>query len=248
MDADRDGVAGPLPEQIVWAIGSLFSMPTLVSLSVSIVLWVSGLTMRAGDVASQQTGNVAPQHPGLALFSEKSVHVSGRGVRPLGERGMVGSAESRPEATRRATNRPRSLAKAQRRQLLDQWRTLFRCDPPRGIPSCWLRMAVAYRLQERAHGALRPSLQRQLLEHGPATGKPSNPATTKVGPGTVLVREWQGVTHTVTVLDKGVSYDGMLYRSLTAAADAITGAHWSGPEFFGLKAKRGAVRNDKTGR
>lgn len=106
-------------------------------------------------------------------------------------------------------------------------------------------MAVAYRLQERGHGPLKPALQRMLLQYGStASGRPS----TILSPGTVLVREWQGVNHTVTVLDKGVSYEGKLYRSLTAVADAITGAHWSGPEFFGLNGKRAVVRNDQASR
>lgn len=141
-----------------------------------------------------------------------------------------------------------SAAKAQRRHLTEQWRALYRCEPPKKTPSCWLRMAVAYRLQERTHGALKPSLLRQLRSY---SGQPSNSdatASTKVAAGTVLVREWQGVSHTVTVLDKGVSYGGKLYRSLTAVADAITGAHWSGPEFFGLNGKRGVVHSDKSSR
>lgn len=142
----------------------------------------------------------------------------------------------------------RSLAKAQLRLLREQWRTLYRCDPPQKIPSCWLRMAVAFRLQERAQGTLKPSLRRQLEQYGGASGDQCDPTPKKVAPGTVLVREWQGVSHTVTILDKGVSYDGKLYRSLTAVADAITGAHWSGPEFFGLNAKRSVVRDDKAGR
>lgn len=109
-------------------------------------------------------------------------------------------------------------------------------------------MAVAFRLQERTRGPLKPALQRVLLQYGStASGRP--PGTSqKLGPGTVLVREWQGVNHTVTVLDKGVSYEGKLYRSLTAVADAITGAHWSGPEFFGLNGKRAVVRNDQASR
>lgn len=109
-------------------------------------------------------------------------------------------------------------------------------------------MAVAFRLQERAHGTLKPSLRRQLEQYGIAPGEQTGQVPTKVAAGTVLVREWQGVRHTVTVLDKGVSYDGKLYRSLTAVADAITGAHWSGPEFFGLNGKRSIIRNVKTGR
>jgi hypothetical protein len=35
-------------------------------------------------------------------------------------------------------------------------------------------------------------------------------------------------------LDKGVMFDGKLYRSLTEVAEVITSNHWSGPVFFGL--------------
>jgi hypothetical protein len=106
-------------------------------------------------------------------------------------------------------------------------------------------MAVGFRAQERLHGTLKPSLRRQLEQHGSSSGEQPAPPATKLAAGIVLIREWQGVSYTVTVLDKGVSYDGKLYRSLTAVADAITGAHWSGPQFFGLNAKRLVIRNDK---
>ena len=53
--------------------------------------------------------------------------------------------------------------------------------------------------------------------------------------GARLVREWRGRTHTVTVTEEGFQYDGRHYPSLTQIARAITGAHWSGPRFFGLK-------------
>ena len=142
----------------------------------------------------------------------------------------------------------RLAARVERQRLGEQWRTLYRCEPPRKLASCWLRMAVAFRLQERSHGALKRSLRRQLEAFAGRAEKSEAPTSSKAAAGTILVREWQGVTHTVTVLDKGVLYDGKLYRSLTAVADAITGAHWSGPEFFGLNAKRQVVRDDKTGR
>ena len=57
-------------------------------------------------------------------------------------------------------------------------------------------------------------------------------------PGTRLVREWRGVTHTVLVHADGVEWNGRRYRSLTVIAREITGAHWSGPRFFGLKKAR----------
>ena len=59
-------------------------------------------------------------------------------------------------------------------------------------------------------------------------------AAQKIRTGTRLVREWNGRTHTVTVQEEGFTYAGRSYRSLTAIAREITGAHWSGPRFFGL--------------
>ena len=52
--------------------------------------------------------------------------------------------------------------------------------------------------------------------------------------GTRLVRQWRGHTHTVLVREGGFEYDGQRYRSLTVIAERITGAHWSGPRFFGV--------------
>src|SRR5205823_10437464 len=54
-------------------------------------------------------------------------------------------------------------------------------------------------------------------------------------PGTRLLREWGGRTHTVIVLDDGFEFEGERHRSLTEIARRITGAHWSGPRFFGLR-------------
>jgi len=52
--------------------------------------------------------------------------------------------------------------------------------------------------------------------------------------GATLVRQWRGHTHTVLVREDGFEYDGQHYRSLTVIAEQITGAHWSGPPFFGV--------------
>lgn len=56
----------------------------------------------------------------------------------------------------------------------------------------------------------------------------------KLGPGARLFREWSGRTHTVDVTENGYLYEETVYRSLSAIARRITGAHWSGPRFFGL--------------
>ena len=53
--------------------------------------------------------------------------------------------------------------------------------------------------------------------------------------GTRLVREWRGVTYTVLVHADGFEWNGRRYRSLTIVAREITGAHWSGPRFFGMR-------------
>jgi hypothetical protein len=56
-----------------------------------------------------------------------------------------------------------------------------------------------------------------------------------------LIREVQGVEHTVTVLQDGYEYQGRPYQSLSAIARAITGTRWNGWVFFGLKNKRGSA-------
>ncbi len=60
-------------------------------------------------------------------------------------------------------------------------------------------------------------------------------------PGSALTRKYRGRTVSVTVLDEGFEYQGKVYKSLTAVANAITGGHWSGPAWFGL-ARRGEHR------
>ena len=60
----------------------------------------------------------------------------------------------------------------------------------------------------------------------------------KLTPGTRLVRDWHGVGHTITVLERGFAYDGQTWASLTAIAKAITGAKWNGPRFFGLAERK----------
>ena len=67
--------------------------------------------------------------------------------------------------------------------------------------------------------------------------KPAPPISLKAG--TRLVREWRGVTHTVLVHADGFEWNGRRYRSLTSVAREITGAHWSGPRFFGLRKRAG---------
>ena len=119
-------------------------------------------------------------------------------------------------------------------QLRAEWRRLFRTAPPLLSRDLLLR-GVAYRRQELQGGGLARSVHRRLKAlkaHDDAA--PHAPTALAIKAGSRLVREWHGRTHVVTVTDAGFDYDGRSYGSLTRIAREITGAHWSGPRFFGL--------------
>ena len=97
---------------------------------------------------------------------------------------------------------------------------------------------IAYKLQEKAHGGLSKATRRRLRTLATtfaATGRVTPHNGAQVRPGTRLVREWHGRTYVVTVAEGGFDYDGARQGSLTAVAQRITGAHRSGPRFFGLR-------------
>ena len=107
--------------------------------------------------------------------------------------------------------------------------------------------AIGYRRQEIDHGGLGNATRRKLQTIAKAlrsTGRVGPTPSLSLKPGARLVREWHGRTHTVTVTDDGYEYAGASYSSLTKIAKKITGAHWSGPRFFGLLAA-GAARPAK---
>ena len=121
--------------------------------------------------------------------------------------------------------------------LLQKWKALFGTDPSPLLARIFMVRAIAYRLQEQRYGGLKPSTQRLLnrvCEGRADVGRKRIPDR-RVSAGTVLIREWVGVSHRVTVLDRGVVYRGRRYRSLSEVAGVITGARWSGPLFFVLK-------------
>jgi hypothetical protein len=130
---------------------------------------------------------------------------------------------------------------------LDQtWRALFGSERPRRVCGALLIKALGYRLQEKAFGGLKPSTRR-LLEcqgrNGSERGPLAEPARIRLKVGTVLVREWHGVSNRVTILDDGFDFRGERFRSLSEIARKITGVRWSGPLFFGLKASASEQRD-----
>ena len=134
-------------------------------------------------------------------------------------------------------------------ELRQQWRGLYKTQAPRHFSRELQVRAVAYRMQELARGGLRPELQRQLrriAQQFKETGEATKRARAELKPGTRLMREWQGRTYDVLVLDGGFSWQGTRHRSLSAIARKITGTAWSGPLFFGLKPNRPATRRPST--
>jgi hypothetical protein len=125
--------------------------------------------------------------------------------------------------------------------LNDHFRRVYGVEPPARMRRPLLIRAVAYRVQEKALGGLKPATRRLLASA-------ANDATERrtvhlsprreIKPGTTLVREWHGIHHRLTVLEDGVQFGGERYRSLSEVARKITGSRWSGPLFFGLKAAR----------
>jgi len=137
-------------------------------------------------------------------------------------------------------------------QLRDEWRRLYRGQPPRLSRDLLIR-TIAYRIQELAYGGLSEATQRKLdalAKDLKVKGSIVVTPDKSLRPGARLVREWRGKTHTVVVTEDGFEYAGKAFPSLTKIAHAITGAHWSGPRFFGLirkPASNGQLRSDTTG-
>lgn len=127
-------------------------------------------------------------------------------------------------------------------ELRKLWCKLFQNPPHSRIRRELLIPILAYRLQERALGGQKPKTARclRLIAEELVSGKRSL-QNGQIGPrpGTRMVRHWRGKVHEVVTLESGFLYDGQKYASLTEIAGQITGTHWSGPAFFGLR-KRGS--------
>ncbi len=126
-----------------------------------------------------------------------------------------------------------ALESADRRDLLDLWGNLIGSPAPKNLSVPFLRKALAFELQCQVHSGPK---SRTLEDLGRiAAGGASHASVgARLRPGAKLVREWQGRTWTVEVIEGGFLMGGERYASLSALARKITGARWSGPRFFGL--------------
>lgn len=127
-----------------------------------------------------------------------------------------------------------------REDLIRLWRQTYGAEPPKAVSRRLLERAAAYHLQTEAYGGLDAATRRTLLKYQRRADQPRQKAQNKtlspkarLAPGVRLIREWNGTTHMVEVGEDGYLFDGKRWRSLSAIAKAITGAHWSGPRFFG---------------
>ena len=132
-----------------------------------------------------------------------------------------------------------AIAAMEREDLLRHWPDLMVGPPPKGLSQPFLRRYLAFALQARAQGGLPKSLKTRLAKVESCKAHPKTPA---LRPGGRLLREWNGVTHVVDVTADGYQWQGKHHRSLSAIAQSITGAHWSGPRFFGLDAAQSKAK------
>jgi hypothetical protein len=127
-------------------------------------------------------------------------------------------------------------------ELKAEWQELFAAPAPNNSRA-FLESRLAYRIQELTYGGPDRETRRMLdlladevdgtLTRKAQIADPRNPVV-----GTKLIREWDGVAHTVTVLKDGFEWDGRRYKSLSAVARAITGTRWNGYRFFGLRERK----------
>jgi hypothetical protein len=134
------------------------------------------------------------------------------------------------------------LPQMSRAALCNLWLQLFGQAPSSLLRREVLLPILAYRLQERARGGLKPSVAKRLCaiaKEVSASKRPSpEPAVEHLKPGSSIVREWQGKMHVVTASVCGFEYNGSRFNSLSQIAREITGTRWSGPAFFGLQKRR----------
>lgn len=141
-----------------------------------------------------------------------------------------------------------------RAELGERWTSVVNCPPPKSASRVFLLRALSYELQSKhapnlskvdqkvLKAALRDQGSRFQISTSSEDAGPkpirSKPRIALV-PGSRLVREWNGRPYTVSVIEEGFVYKDKVWSSLSAIAKDITGAHWSGPRFFGLNKASG---------
>jgi hypothetical protein len=124
------------------------------------------------------------------------------------------------------------IYKMDRDTLISTWAEIGSGPVPHRMSAVFMRHVLAFEAQAKVTGGLAKSFRNRLSKAASVKVQAEPPRALR--PGSRLMREWNGVTHSVEVTEGGLVWKGAHYRSLSAIARAITGAHWSGPRFFNL--------------
>jgi len=146
-----------------------------------------------------------------------------------------------------------TIERLSRDELRALWTQELGDRPPQSLGRDVLALGVAYARQERLYGGLTKPVKKELdrlladaLADGVIEGR-KPVATPLPRTGTILVREWQGTTHHVTVVNDGFLWNGQTHRSLSNIARAITGTKWNGPRFFGMREPKAKTQESRRG-
>ena len=176
----------------------------------------------------------------ISICKPTSLEPSPATLPPPSRKGLRHSARScSPRVSREdVAEQLAALANMERNDLIVEWRKLFRSSPPDRIRRELLELGIAWKLQEKAFGGLKKAIASELKRLSEDLNEIGDIRKTErplLKPGTRLLREWGGETYEVTVLNDGFLWKDKTWKSLSAIAETITGVHWSGPRFFGLK-------------
>lgn len=198
--------------------------------------------MTLATVANRNLGRLGPTPSALARGGSCETSRRGRD-RGGGVNTAPPNRKSNNETVRTAETVAAKLHTLERMNcsaLRAEWRRLYRSLPPRRVSRDLLMLGVAWKIQEQAYGGLGAATKRRVADLAKTLerdGDVTRSRVAQVRPGAKLVREWRGETHTVIVREDDFEWRGRHWRSLSVIAREITGGHWSGPRFFGLKEK-----------
>lgn len=136
------------------------------------------------------------------------------------------------------SDRIRRIDAFDRDTCVDAWTKAFGRPPPRYLSVRFLQRTLIHHVQCQRLGGYAALTKRAMAACQEETPRRGAVRAQSTQPGSLLVREWNGRTYRVTVTEDGYVLDDQVYRSLTAVAERITGAKWSGPRFFGLTPPR----------
>ncbi len=146
----------------------------------------------------------------------------------------------------------RRVRRMTRGELIALWQRRWRRLPPKGLSRRLLEYNAAWQIQAEQFGDLDADTKRRLallaqqagqeprvagVEDADRTACDPPPRHKRLSPGNRLIRQWGGHSHIVEVVEDGFTWQGTRFTSLSAIAREITGAHWTGPRFFGLRAR-----------